>query len=327
MEHLPSDVIRIIASKLGVDGLWRDMNDVVADCCSMAMSSKCMRELSEELAGYITKETGIPRHTKELLEPIEINVTEKSTLEELKTEAKRLGLRVGGRKQVIHDRILEAKRVREVELTVDVPKNPIPPASRWKYGTTRRVTASVAKCDYRLNDDDLKDLPVKLMRNPYGRNQPFMRLYDVSMVREVALDKYGGREGFERAVRQSELRKAQIRETKETNAMARKATLEKALRRVGCVLRNDSRICDSYIYRGIGEPNEIAKIMLEMRFLYDHTRYGTILRENIAMYREWNEPYDIDEESHAAKMQAIAEFKRNGGDVNLIPAHVRYFMV
>jgi hypothetical protein len=323
MDALPTDVIRIIASKLGVDGLWRDMNDVVADCCSLAMASKCMRELSVVLADSITKETGLPRPTKKQLAPIELTVTMSSSLDELKTEAKRLRLRSGGRKLEIYERLVEARRVRDIELTVDIPKNPIPVASRWKYGATRRVTASVAKCDYRLNDDDLSELPVKLMRNPYGRNQPFMRLYDVSMVREVSLEKYGGRDGFEQAVRQSEYRKAQIRETKETKAMARKAALEEALHLVGCELRNDSRICDAYIYRGIGHPHDIAKTMLEMKFLFDHTRYKYILRDNIASLREWGEPYDIDEESQIAKIQAVGEFRRSGGNVALIPQHVR----
>lgn len=186
------------------------------------------------------------------------------------------------------------------------------------------MSASVAKCDYRLNDDDLIGLPVKLMSNPYGGNQPFMRLYDVSIVRAVTLEKYGGREGFDRAVRQSEYRKAQISEMKETKAAARKITLEEALRHAGCVVRHDSRSCDAYIYHGIGEPNEIARRMLEMIFLYDHTRYRIILSENIELLREWNEPYDIEEEIQAAKMQAVVEYKRSGGDLNLVPAHVRY---
>lgn len=53
----------------------------------------------------------------------------------------------------------------------------------------------------------------------------------------------------------------------------RKADLVKKLNEVGCVLRDDSRLCNQYIQDGFGDIDYIVNTMREMKFFHDHTDY------------------------------------------------------
>ena len=68
MDVLGIDVIPRIAAKMGVDGLWRDINDVVADYCSIAMASDRFRPLLNALAEVIWRQTGLVRKRPEGIE-------------------------------------------------------------------------------------------------------------------------------------------------------------------------------------------------------------------------------------------------------------------
>ena len=59
----------------------------------------------------------------------------------------------------------------------------------------------------------------------------------------------------------------------------RRAVLVAALQRLGCELRGDSRLCDDYIEHGSGDPDEISKVMREMKFYHEHTEYAAIREE------------------------------------------------
>ena len=59
----------------------------------------------------------------------------------------------------------------------------------------------------------------------------------------------------------------------------RKAWLEHELTLAGCTLRCDSRLCEAYIRNNRGHPREIAGVMAEMKFYYNHTRYESIKDE------------------------------------------------
>jgi len=54
----------------------------------------------------------------------------------------------------------------------------------------------------------------------------------------------------------------------------------------GCALRSDSRLCNMFIRDGHGDVDEIAIVMCEMKFYYDHTTYSTILSN---MYADWRD--------------------------------------
>ena len=61
--------------------------------------------------------------------------------------------------------------------------------------------------------------------------------------------------------------------------LERKRILCGKLAKLGCVLRDDSKLCEAYIMAGRGCPKEIAETMREMKFYYDRTDYANILDE------------------------------------------------
>ena len=61
--------------------------------------------------------------------------------------------------------------------------------------------------------------------------------------------------------------------------LERKRILCGKLAKLGCVLRDDSKLCEAYIMAGRGCPKEIAETMREMKFYYDRTDYADILDE------------------------------------------------
>lgn len=113
---------------------------------------------------------------------------------------------------------------------------------------------------------------------------------------------------------------------------SRRAWLEHELRAVGCVPRDDSRLCAAYLRGGEGDPRRVAEVMAEMKFFHEHTEYEAI---RDALYeqardeyqQEWDEYrgdhdligggcfgdrpgpfgryYDKDEASHGAKGTAL----------------------
>ena len=57
---------------------------------------------------------------------------------------------------------------------------------------------------------------------------------------------------------------------------SRRAWLNHELALAGCTLRSDSRLCEAYVSDGCGNPRQIAGVMAEMKFYYEHTRYESI---------------------------------------------------
>ena len=77
---------------------------------------------------------------------------------------------------------------------------------------------------------------------------------------------------------------------------SREAWLIHELQKLGCELREDSKLCEAYIKNGVGNPRKIAEIMQEMQFFHEHTQYASI-RDRI--YQEACDEYQADlEEWH-----------------------------
>lgn len=181
------------------------------------------------------------------------------------------------------------------------------------------MTASRAKSELLLTETDLDQLPSKRVANPhYGSAAP-MRLYTVDALLDLCADKYKTWEGFcqhkvDRAERARKLEAARVRKRAE-----RKAELEAALNAHGVPLRNDSRMCESYVASGHGIHGEsmqaIVEIMREMHFLYKHTRYSAIIEEIKQEYRSWGEWYRIDEVVEESKVRAACEWRVRNTDV------------
>lgn len=56
----------------------------------------------------------------------------------------------------------------------------------------------------------------------------------------------------------------------------KRAELGRALNAVGCVLRDDSHLCNAYIYYGGVELEDVVNTMVEMKFFFANTRYKEI---------------------------------------------------
>lgn len=56
-------------------------------------------------------------------------------------------------------------------------------------------------------------------------------------------------------------------------AYEREVVLTRALSAVGCAPRTDSNLCCKYVFRGVGDPDAIALVMEEMKWLYENTDY------------------------------------------------------
>jgi hypothetical protein len=60
----------------------------------------------------------------------------------------------------------------------------------------------------------------------------------------------------------------------EIDRAVREANLVAKLSELGCELRSDSKLCNDYIATGKGDPADIARVLREMRFYFDETRYA-----------------------------------------------------
>jgi hypothetical protein len=56
-------------------------------------------------------------------------------------------------------------------------------------------------------------------------------------------------------------------------AYEREVVLTRALSAVGCAPRTDSNLCCKYVFGGVGDPDAIALVMEEMKWLYENTDY------------------------------------------------------
>jgi hypothetical protein len=81
----------------------------------------------------------------------------------------------------------------------------------------------------------------------------------------------------------------------------RHTTLVSGLKAAGLSLREDSRLCNAYMYDGRGVLEEVVETMKEMDWLYKHTNYAERLRDacdqivfNIHDTHGWLEQEEFD---------------------------------
>ena len=95
---------------------------------------------------------------------------------------------------------------------------------------------------------------------------------------------------------------------------------------LGCTLRSDSRLCNSYVEHGIGNPASIATIMREMEFYHEYPEIRQSLYdaareeyENDCEGCEYDRPrfgeyFCPEEASETAKRQALTEWLSDRSD-------------
>ena len=69
-----------------------------------------------------------------------------------------------------------------------------------------------------------------------------------------------------------------------TSVLTRLATMISELANLGCALRSDSKLCETFIKHDQGSAVEIAKVMCEMKFYHEHTTYSSILDNMFQQY-------------------------------------------
>jgi hypothetical protein len=119
-----------------------------------------------------------------------------------------------------------------------------------------------------------------------------------------------------------------------TACHARRASLCAALKERGCTLRDDSRVCDDFVFHGDGTVAGVADAMAEMRFFHERTDYPRIRQRIMDDLCEREREYardmgirlrhdDYVELGHAAsrdaKVEALRDFRRRTKDDSGIP--------
>jgi len=92
-----------------------------------------------------------------------------------------------------------------------------------------------------------------------------------------------------------------------------------ALDALGCELRSDSRLCEAYVEEGIGSPAEIATVMREMKFYFDHTDYQAFHNAAYEERRQNRRYYDYDEEYESNSMSTWAKERALEQWINTTP--------
>lgn len=107
------------------------------------------------------------------------------------------------------------------------------------------------------------------------------------------------------------------------DAEERKEKITECLSSLGLELRDDSRLCWSYILEDQGHPEEIAETMAEMAWFFSHTQYNTmrLVPQNLDISdREFFPSHRVD--SKVGKTKAIeswvtSELIKQGGVLSL----------
>lgn len=180
----------------------------------------------------------------------------------------------------------------------------------------RLVSQEAAIKNWGLDREDLEGLAsykkqdgTKLYKND-GR-AVFYRLKDV---RRMSAKKYQSADALLNAIY--------------PGATERIALLIDSLEKHNVTMRLDSAACLSFIVKGAGNPEEIARRLKEMDFYHTYTDYKELFDHYTDRYRVEYGYYDRDHISKDAKAVALASFvKKHPDKTCLIPESLRRFCV
>ncbi len=102
-------------------------------------------------------------------------------------------------------------------------------------------------------------------------------IYNMVSVVEFAYKKYSSYNNYIKIKTQQELEKRLNEERIENEMKNRRLTLINLLKEHDLPLRDDSVLCNNYIYENSGDPDEIVKIMVEMNFYFKCTDYSNLI--------------------------------------------------
>jgi hypothetical protein len=122
------------------------------------------------------------------------------------------------------------------------------------------------------------------------------------------LQKFGSIDAYDAEMRRLQMGRTKRQAARQRKIDARREVLRAALEQQGCSLREDSHMCTAYIESGDGDPVKIAKVMREMSFYCDHTRYASFLQQIIQEDLDDLGYANFPSASECAKTQALTDW-------------------
>ena len=132
-------------------------------------------------------------------------------------------------------------------------------------------------------------------------------IYNMVRVMKLSYKKYGIYDNFIKINEQKELEIKLNEERIENGKKNRRLTLINMLKKYNLPLRDDSILCDNYIYENIGNPEEIVIIMVEMNFYFNCTNYSTLIYNYISNYVDDRRNYSYGYYGH----QSLSQSQKN----------------
>lgn len=228
LTDLPPEIMARITCRLGLEGTWRALDEVVRDQAALAMTSRSLRPMSDELARQICATipggglSGFVSIERPEVPPTldNVHVDASTSMAGLREAARVCGIKCVRSRPALLAKILKevdarpdiVKQRKEAQERFDsgnwhppVPRNPVPSKVRRRTLEPQKMTGKGARARFVLSETDLLFVPCEFAKNPYFSSAAPMRLYAVAHLREAARCKYGGvRETEEAAVRRAE---------------------------------------------------------------------------------------------------------------------------
>jgi hypothetical protein len=132
-------------------------------------------------------------------------------------------------------------------------------------------------------------------------------IYKMVSVIELSYKKYGIYNNFIKIKEQKELEIQLNKEQIENEINNRRLTLINMLKKYKLFLRDDSVLCNNYIYENEGNPEEIVTIMVEMNFYFNCTKYSNLIYNYTSNYVDNARNYSFGYYGH----KSLSQYEKN----------------
>ena len=157
---------------------------------------------------------------------------------------------------------------------------------------------------YGLTENELD----KIYGNKKHRNfRQKENIYNMVCVIEFSYKKYSSYNNYIKIKTQKELEIKLDKEKIENENENRRLILIKLLKEYNLSLREDSVLCNNYIYENKGDPYEIVQIMIEMNFYFNYTTYSNLISNYTYNYIDNQKNYSFGYYNH----KNLSQYEKN----------------
>jgi len=157
---------------------------------------------------------------------------------------------------------------------------------------------------YGLSENDLDIIYGNKKHRNFRQNDT---IYKMVSVIELSYKKYGTYNNYMKIKAQKELEIKLNEERIENEKKNRRLTLINMLKKYNLPLRDDSVLCNSYIYDNDGIPEEIVTIMVEMNFYFNCTSYSNLIYNYTSNYVDNTRDYSFGYYGH----KSLSQYEKN----------------